>query len=102
MAPVHPTKQEIVDLIARALGQPPRKVSSGSTEPKTVFIDVIQSLRLRVSTKLKKPALAKAIAKAAGLSWDRQCDSTSSPSGGGGTVTRVGLLRVLEAIVVLL
>jgi hypothetical protein len=33
-----------------------------------------------------------------GVEWDSECDSAISPSGGGGTVTKIGLLHILKAV----
>lgn len=96
------TKQAIIDELYALLGSPAPQVSTGSTEPKQVFTDTILKLALPISHALSKPELGKAIATAAGILWTSDCDSTASPSGGGSTVTAVGLQRVLQSAQVLL
>jgi hypothetical protein len=34
-----------------------------------------------------------------GIEWDEDCDSATSPSGGGGTVTKKGLQHLYQAVV---
>jgi hypothetical protein len=94
-------KQEAVSRIAQEMGVPDRRCSIGSTEPKEIFLDVIRGYGLLIDERIRKPELAEAIAHAAGLRWDDQCDSRNTPSGGGDTVTLTGLNRVLEAVTIL-
>lgn len=72
-------------------------VSRGSTEPKPLFLAINDRFGLGLHARLTKPALAEAIAREAGVAWDGLCDSRQTASGGGSTVTLVGLERVLEA-----
>ena len=94
-------KQEAVSRIAHEMGVPDRRCSTGSTEPKKIFIDVLRGLGLSLDEHLHKPELGQAIVQAAGLNWDDQCDSRNTPSGGGDTVTLMGLNRVLEAVTII-
>jgi hypothetical protein len=96
------TKQDVLDSIAHLLDVPPWEVGPGSTEPKRMFTDVIERLRLAIGIRQGKPALGRAISAAAGLDWGRAEDSTHTPSGGGDTVTLAGLQRVREAVQLLL
>lgn len=96
------TKQQIIDEIYGHLARPSPTVSRGSTEPKQVFLDVIRVCRLNIATRLSKPELGEAITAAAGLPWTQDCDSRHAPSGGGSTVTAIGLERVLQSTQVLL
>lgn len=92
------TKQEVLDEVSRLLEGPQFHVASGATEPREFFDFVIERLQIEVRPNASKPELARLIAGATGGSWDRTCDSTASPSGGGGTVTNEGLRRVLESV----
>ncbi len=92
------TKQEAVRRVCEHLGQSELQCARGSTEPKEVFEIVIEHFRLGLDTGESKPALARGIVEAAGLLWDRSCDSTHTASGGGSTVTLDGLNRVLQSV----
>lgn len=96
-----PTTQDWLNEIAGLVGRPARTVRRGGTEPKEVLLDIVNALALPIDTDLPKPQLAAAIARAGGENWDRSCDSDATPSGGGGTITNVGLDRVLRAVRVL-
>ena len=86
------SKSELVAAIARELGVETPRMSTGSTEPKTIFLLVNESLGLRLSETLTKPQLARAIVESAGNNWTATCESR------GGTVTAEGLQRVLDAV----
>jgi len=95
-------KQALCALVAQAIRRPVRRVSNGKTEPKQTFIDVVEALGLPISTELRKPWLGQAIVEYAGLTWDPDCDSRNSPSGGGDNVRVEGLERLLQAVLILL
>jgi hypothetical protein len=95
------TKQDVLADIAALIGAPIRQVSRGSTEPKEAFVDVVRALNLPISTEARKPELGAAIVRFAGLTWDENCDSRATPSGGGDTVTLEGLQRIRAAVVAL-
>jgi|SRR6266850_286818 len=88
------SKKDVVDSISYLIRKPTRPLAPGSTEPKALFSDVLEVL----GEELSKPQLGEAIARAAGLDWDDDCDSRHTPSGGGDTITTVGLMRVREAV----
>ena len=92
------TKQEVLDEVSRLLEGPKFQVALGATEPREFFDFVIRKMGIEVRPGISKPEMARLIAGATGGSWDRTCDSTASPSGGGGTVTNEGLRRVLESV----
>lgn len=92
------TKQDVVNDITDRLGAAKVLNSTGSTELKRVFELVVDRFELPISKELSKPALAEKIAAHAGVSWDDECDSRRSQSGGGGTVTIDGLRRVRDAV----
>lgn len=92
------TKQEILNEIAAVCDTPVRQVARGSTEPKVVFVDIIERFSLAISASLEKPLLAERIAMAGDEPWQPFYDSRNTPSRGGGTVTRLGLEAVLLAV----
>lgn len=85
-------KEEINDLIAQKVGFRAPKMSTGSTESRDLFIRVNEYLGLGLPPTLTKPNMARAIVEASGAAWGPYCESR------GGTVTRNGLLKVLEAV----
>jgi hypothetical protein len=93
------TKQELIDAICRLLNIGPYPVGLGSTEPAQFFREVAGRLGVDLSGASTKPEIAKKIVEAEGFEWDEKCDSTSSISGGGSTVTAFGLLRLKQAVV---
>jgi hypothetical protein len=90
------TKQKALDRICDSLNIRRESLGPGSTEPTGPLREACRQLGL--STSGSKPELAQNIAESAGLIWDGTCDSRRTPSGGGATVTLVGLNRVLEAL----
>lgn len=90
-------KKDIARQITDVLGVPPARFSTGSSEPKNLFAMIVDVLRLRIDSDHRKEGLAAAICSLAGVPWGPECDSRNTASGGGGTVTTTGLLRVLEA-----
>jgi len=92
------TKQDVLNDIAMMIGRRPYPVSVGSTELKAALTDINEALRLGLDPDVSKPELAEAIARRAELAWDLDCDSRHTPSGGGSTITLVGLQRLREAV----
>lgn len=87
------SKYELILEIASLLEVPPPKMSTGSTEPKQLFELINDLLGLGISPDLQKPQMARQIVELSGGIWPSEGEST------GGTVTRVGLKKVLEAVV---
>jgi len=85
-------KIDLIWEIANSLGAEPPRMSTGSTEPKEIFLLVNDSLGLGLSTDLTKPEMAKGIVELAGLTWPATAESR------GGTVTTDGLRQVLRAV----
>lgn len=85
-------KADVVREIADALGLKAPPMSTGSTEPKTIFLLVNEAFGLGLSTRQTKPALARAIVEASGETWGASYESR------GGTVTLEGLQAVRVAV----
>jgi hypothetical protein len=85
-------KAQLVDTIAAELGVETPRMSTGSTEPKEIFLLVNDVLGLGLSSRLTKPELARAIVEASGEVWTATCESR------GGTVTAEGIHKVLQAV----
>ena len=85
-------KSELVAAIAAALGVKPPRMSTGSTEPKEIFLMANDVLGLGLPTGLTKPELARGLVEASGEVWTATCESR------GGTVTAEGLDRVLSSV----
>lgn len=85
-------KGDIVVEIAARIGVEPPKMSTGSTEPRTLFVKVNDMLGLGLDPKLGKPELARGIVEASGALWHPDYESR------GATVTKAGLLAVLAAV----
>ena len=74
------------------LGITPPKVSTGSTEPKELFILINELLGLAIPGNLQKPDVAQQIVELSGGTWTTDCESS------GGTVTHLGLEKVRDAV----
>jgi hypothetical protein len=92
------TTQSTLNAIAGLIGQEPRIQRRGGTEPKEFLTDIVSALGLPIDPELPKLQLAASIARMGGQIWDRDCDSTKTPSGGGGTITLEGLRRIRNAV----
>jgi hypothetical protein len=90
------TKPEALDRLCRVLDVPEMGLSPGSTIPAEIFYLVARQLGIEPEGSM--PILGEAIAHAAGLEWGRDCDSRHTKSGGGSTVTLVGMNRMIEAL----
>ncbi len=85
------TKEDIVREIAAIVGFDAPRMSTGSTEPRELFVLVNDNLGLGLPRDLGKSELARAISQAAGIIWTPDCESR------GATVTLEGLRRVRAA-----
>jgi hypothetical protein len=85
-------KADVVRDIADALGVEAPPMSTGSTEPKAIFLLVNEALGLGVPSRKTKPELARGIVEASGEVWGASYESR------GGTVTLEGLLAVRRAV----
>lgn len=85
-------KEEIADCITDKLKLPRVTFSTGSTEPKELFVSIIDALGLEFQSRRNKPEMARLIVESAGFVWRPEFEST------GATVTRQGLEAVLGAV----
>ncbi|MCO7237923.1 hypothetical protein [Aeromicrobium sp. CnD17-E] len=85
------SKMEAVARISSLTDGPPQTLGPGSKERKSVLVDLADGLGSTVDRSLPKPALAEAIVRELGGSWDDSCWSS------GQTITLEGLNRVLDA-----
>ena len=87
-----PSKEDLIMEISSMLGITPPKVSTGSTEPKELFILINELLGLAIPGNLQKPDVAQQIVELSGGTWTTDCESS------GGTVTHLGLEKVRDAV----
>jgi hypothetical protein len=92
-----PSKQELVDSISEVadLGRI-FMLGVGSSIP-SAFFDALQE-KFRTPQARGMENVAAVICTEYGIPWDEKCDSSLSPSGGGGTVTRYGLESLYKAV----
>ena len=89
------TKEELNSRIAVLIKINPPPMSTGSTESKRLFKAINEQLGLGLSESLTKPDMARAICEISGITWDPSCESRGS------TVTKEGLRRVEQAVILL-
>lgn len=90
------SKQESLSHLCRLLGIAPIAIGVGSSVPSELF----DALATRYGVPDgSMPEVGKAVVVRAGLDWGDDCDSRSSGSGGGSTVTGKGLERLIAAVV---
>jgi len=93
-----PTKNQIIKEITDLLGLPPVETTVGSSIPSIFFSDVASTMGIPIVSGM--PVMARRIIENAGLLWHPDFSSESAPSGGGGTVTALGLLQVKNAALI--
>ncbi len=71
-------------------------LSNGSSIPKVFFQDLENRFSIPVSSGMESKAAT--FCDYFGVDWTSECDSSESPSGGGGTVTKKGLEVLLTAV----
>jgi hypothetical protein len=86
------SKEDLIQEISAMLGIPSPKVSTGSTEPKELFLLINEFLGLAIPENTQKPDMAQQIVELSGGIWSADCESA------GGTVTHLGLERVRDAV----
>jgi serine/threonine-protein kinase HipA len=82
-----PSKREALQELGRLLGRE-YALGPGSTLPSALFSDAAE----------RAGVAAERVALAAGLTWASDHDSRSTPSGGGSTVTLIGLHKLIAAL----
>ena len=84
--------------ITNLLGIPEVSTTVGSSVPSTFFTSIASEMGVTIVNGM--PAMARKIVESSHLPWHEDFSSENSPSGGGGTVTAVGLLQVKNAVLV--
>lgn len=91
------SKQLLVNQISMmVLDSKEYPLSNGSSIPKKFFEDLENRFSIPVSTGMESKAAT--FCDYFGVEWTSSCDSSESPSGGGGTVTKKGLEVLLLAV----
>jgi hypothetical protein len=91
------SKQEIVDQISNlVLNSKKYPLSTGSSIPLQFYSDLESRFGIPVARGMESKAAT--FCNYFGVEWNSECDSAISPSGGGGTVTKIGLLHILKAV----
>jgi hypothetical protein len=86
------TKGEVVERIADLLGIEAPRMSTGSSEPRSIFLDINNHLGLGLDTRSGKPGLARGIVESSGAAWHPDYESRGS------TITKAGLIAVHCAV----
>ena len=85
-------KSDVAHLITSKLGLPDVNFSTGSSEPRELFLLVADCLAIDISDVNSKPTIARKIVEASGEIWLPDYESTGS------TVTIDGLKAVHSAV----
>ena len=85
-------KSDVANLITSKLGLPKVHFSTGSTEPKELFLQVAHCLAIDISDVNTKPTIARRIVEVSGEIWLPNYESSGS------TVTIDGLKAVHSAV----
>lgn len=85
-------KSEVAHLITSKLGLPDVHFSTGSTEPKELFLQIANCLAIDISDVNTKPTIARRIVEVSGEIWLPNYESSGS------TVTMDGLKAVHSAV----
>ena len=81
--------------ITELLGHSQIETTVGSSIPSVFFSDIAAVMGIPITSGM--PSMAKRIIENAGLIWMSEFSSENAPSGGGGTVTTLGLLQLKNA-----
>lgn len=93
-----PTKTQIMREISDLLGNTHIDSTIGSSVPSVFFSDVAAAMGIPIVSGM--PSMARRIIENTGLTWMPEFSSENSPSGGGGTVTTLGLLQLKNAVLI--
>ena len=91
------SKAEVFDEISQLLGLRDIPLSVGATVPRQFFSEIAE--RMHLSDSGSSLDVAKRIVASQGQQWPSDGDSSSTPSGGGGTITTSGLSAIREAVI---
>lgn len=97
--PDAPNKQEALDQLCRIIGIEQATLGVGSSIPSHVFTAAANLVGVNPNQSM--PEIGEEIVTLAGLNWDDDCDSRGTDSGGGSTVTLVGMNRLVAALEIL-
>ena len=98
MTRIVPQKSQIMQEIAILLGLPELKPGVGSSVPSLFFTSIASEMGIPVVQGM--PNMARKIIESSHLPWLPEFSSEAMPSGGGGTVTALGLLQLKNAVLV--
>jgi hypothetical protein len=90
-------KETVCAEISRLLDRPVRPTSRGGTITRPFLDDVADALGIDASG-VDKVQLTRKLVEAVGETWDDQCASAHTPSGGGGNITLTALQRILRGV----
>ena len=93
-----PKKSQTMKEICELLGISEMATTIGSSVPRVFFSDIATQMGCQELGTM--PLTAKAIIEMSGLDWHDDFSSEKTPSGGGGTVTALGLLQVKNAVLI--
>jgi len=93
-----PSKNQIIKEITDLLGLPLVETTVGSSIPSVFFSDVAGAMGIPIVSGM--PVMARRIIENSGLLWHPDFSSENAPSGGGGTVTALGLLQLKNAALI--
>jgi hypothetical protein len=96
MSPNVPKKNQTMREISVLLGIPEIAPTAGSSIPSIFFTSIASEMGIPPVHGM--PNMARKIIEASHLDWNDKFSSESTPSGGGGTVTAIGLLQVKNAV----
>lgn len=98
MTRIVPQKGQIMQEISILLGLPELKPGVGSSVPSLFFTSIASEMGIPVVQGM--PNMARKIIEGSHLPWYPEFSSEGMPSGGGGTVTALGLLQLKNAVLV--
>jgi hypothetical protein len=93
-----PQKSQIMQEIAILLGLPEFKPGVGSSVPSVFFTSIASEMGVPVVQGM--PNMARKIIESSHLPWLPEFSSENMPSGGGGTVTALGLMQLKNAVLI--
>ena len=93
-----PKKSQTMREISQLLGIPEFAPTIGSSIPSVFFTSIASEMGLPSVNGM--PAMARKIIENSHLTWHDEFSSELAPSGGGGTVTALGLMQVKNAVLI--